>query len=92
MNLKLPSEIQLEISEKAKKLRKLQKLTQTALANQSGVALASLKRFEQSGKISLDSLLKIAQILDALNEFEQIFAPKKQVPKSLDEILKKQQK
>ena len=92
MNLKLPSEIQLEISEKVKKLRKQQKLTQTALANQSGVALASLKRFEQSGKISLDSLLKIAQILDALNEFEQIFAPKKQVPKSLDEILKKQQK
>lgn len=92
MNLKLPVEIQQEIAKKVKNLRKQQNLTQAALAHQSGVTLASLKRFEQSGKIALESLLKIAYILDALEGFGKLFEPKKELPKSLDEIIKKQQK
>ncbi|MEX2564357.1 MAG: helix-turn-helix domain-containing protein [Cyclobacteriaceae bacterium] len=92
MNLKLPIEIQQEMAKKAKNLRKQHQFTQAALAHQSGVTLASLKRFEQSGKIALDSLLKIAFVLNALEGFEGLFEPKKELPKSLDEILKKQQK
>ena len=92
MNLKLPTEIQKEIAEKAKRLRKQHQLTQATLAHKSGLSLASLKRFEQSGKIALTSLLKIAYVLDAIEGFQGLFEPKKELPKSLDEIIKKQQK
>lgn len=88
MNLKLPSEIQLEIAQKAKKLRKQEKLTQAELAAQAGITLASLKRFEQSGKISLDSLLKIAYRLNDIEAFENLFNLKNILPQSIDEILK----
>ena len=91
MNLKLPIEIQSEIAAKVKKLRKHHQLTQMELAEKSGVSLASLKRFEQTGKIALGSLLKIANILNALDPFEKLFEAKKELPKSLDEIIKKRQ-
>ena len=42
--------------------------------------MGSLKRFEKSGQISLDSLLKIAFTLKSLAEFEQLF-PAKEIPK-----------
>lgn len=88
--IKLPQEIRMEIGERAKRLRKTKKLTQAELAEKSAVSLASLKRFEQTGQVSLDSLLKIAFALDALNPFDQLFAPGRELPKSLDEILKNQ--
>jgi len=47
-------------------------MTQTELAERSGVSLGSLKRFESTGKISLESLLKLLNILGSLHEFENI--------------------
>lgn len=61
-------------------------LTQKALAEKSGVSLGSLKRFESTGEISLTSLLKLALILDSLDEFHTLFPADKF--KSIDEILK----
>lgn len=92
MNIKIPAEIQEEIAGRAKKLRKKQQLTQAELAQKSGVSLASLKRFEQKGKIAFGSLLKIAYVLNALEGFEELFRTPKDLPKSLDEIIKKKQK
>lgn len=40
------------------------------LAARSGVSEASLKRFETTGKISLESLLQLAQALGRLQDFE----------------------
>jgi hypothetical protein len=40
------------------------------------VSYASLRRFETSGEISLSSLLKIAQALGALEDFNQLFKHK----------------
>lgn len=92
MDLKIPAEIQEEIAGRVKKLRKRQQLTQAELAQKSGVSLASLKRFEQKGKIAFDSLLKIAYVLNVLEGFEELFRIPKDLPKSLDEIIKKKQK
>lgn len=50
-------------------------LTQTELSARSGVALGSLKRFERLGEISLVSLLALAEALDALTGFHQLFPP-----------------
>ena len=61
------------IVERAKKKRKQMKISQKQLSQKSGVAYASIRRFESTGDISLSSLLKIAQALNALKDFENIF-------------------
>ncbi|MCF6206234.1 MAG: helix-turn-helix domain-containing protein [Sulfurovum sp.] len=45
------------------------KLTQAELAKRSDVSLGSIKRFESSGQISLESLLKVAFVLECLDGF-----------------------
>lgn len=65
--------IAFEIARRAKQLRIAQNLTQQMLAEKSGVSLGSVKRFECLGKVSLQNLLSIALILDALEEFSQLF-------------------
>ena len=66
------TEINNDIAQKIVRLRKRKKITQKQLAARSGVSLGSLKRFEQSGEISLQSLTKIAIALDVENELEEI--------------------
>jgi hypothetical protein len=39
------------------------------------VSLGSLKRFESTGQVSLESLLKLAEILDRLEDFEWVLKP-----------------
>jgi len=85
LNLKTPYDVSLELAEKARAKRKYMKLTQMELAKKSGVSLSSLKRFEQTGEISLSSLLKIAMALDSLNDFEKVF--EKPEYTSIEEIL-----
>ena len=61
------------IVERATKKRKQMKISQKELSQKSGVAYASIRRFETTGEISLTSLLKIAHALDALKDFENLF-------------------
>jgi len=63
----------LELAQKAKKLRKGKKMSQADLAKRANLSLGSLKRFEQTGQISLESLLKISFILGRLEEFDSLF-------------------
>ncbi len=84
---KTPNEMQLLLKDKLKKQRKSLKITQQRLADKSGVSLGSIKRFEQTGQISLQSLLKIAFVLECLEDFERICESREVVPKSLEEIL-----
>ena len=66
------TEINNDIAQKIVRLRKRKKITQKQLAARSGVSLGSLKRFEQSGEISLQSLTKIAIALDVEGELEKM--------------------
>lgn len=78
-------EIGAEIARRARALRLSRRLTQDELAASAGVSLGSLKRFERSGKISLESLIRLALVLDATAELDTWFvAPP---PASLDELL-----
>jgi transcriptional regulator with XRE-family HTH domain len=72
---KLPRDIRLDIADKHKKLRKQKGLSQSELAERSGVSLGSLKRFETKGQISLESLLKLAFVLGRLSDFETVLKP-----------------
>lgn len=84
------TEINNDIAQKIVRLRKRKKITQNQLAARSGVSLGSLKRFEQSGEISLQSLTKIAIALDVENELEDLF---NNVPfASIEEVINEQTK
>ena len=84
------TEINNNIAQKIVRLRKRKKITQKQLAARSGVSLGSLKRFEQSGEISLQSLTKIAIALDVENELEDLFNT---VPfASIEEVINEQTK
>ena len=88
--LKTWTEINNNIAQKIVRLRKRKKITQKQLAARSGVSLGSLKRFEQSGEISLQSLTKIAIALDVENELEDLF---NNVPfASIEEVINEQTK
>jgi transcriptional regulator with XRE-family HTH domain len=69
---KKPFDILKDLAEKHKVLRKQAGLTQNELAKRSGVSLGSIKRFELTGQISLESLLKSVQILNRISDFELI--------------------
>ncbi|MBQ6331198.1 MAG: helix-turn-helix transcriptional regulator [Clostridia bacterium] len=83
--MKTPKELGMEIAVNLKKLRKQRKLSQKALAEKAGISYGSMKRFEQTGEISLESLLKIAVVLGETAPFEAIFKPTE--IKSIQEII-----
>ena len=72
---KTPYQIRQELAQKIRVLRKQKKYSQLELAQRANVSLGSYKRFEKSGQISLEALLRIALILDRLDEFEKLFIP-----------------
>lgn len=72
---KNPFQIRHELAQKVKFLRKQKKYSQQELAQRSNVSLGSYKRFERSGQISLEALLRIAFILDRLEEFDKLLIP-----------------
>ncbi len=56
-----------------KKRRKEMGLTQRQIAERSGVTYASLRRFEQTGEIALNSLIKLAKALRCMDDFNGLF-------------------
>jgi len=76
------------LKSKFKARRKAFKITQSELAARSGVSLGSLKRFEQSGQISLESFLKIAFVLECLEDFEKLCEEREEMPRTIEELLR----
>lgn len=62
-----------DLVERFKKRRKELKLSQKDLSVRSGVSYASIRRFEEAGEISLTSLIKLANAIDCLNDFDELF-------------------
>ncbi len=73
LELRSPSEIADLLAQRVRALRLERGWTQQEIADRSGISLATYRRFEQSGRISLERLLKLAVILDAQGEFENLF-------------------
>lgn len=81
-------EIDVDLAGRVAKLRKRKKLSQKELSIRSGVSYGSIKRFEQTGEISLQSLTKIAIALQIEDELDSLF---ESVPyDSIEEILREQ--
>ena len=68
-----PKEIQMQIAQNIRAIRKRRKISQKALSEKSGVSLGSVKRFETSGEISLHALIKIAIALEIDDKLIHLF-------------------
>ena len=89
ISLKSPNDVLEEVRDRFKQRRLALNLTQAGLAKRSGVALGSLKRFETTGLVAFDSLLKLAIVLDCLGDFDRLAAEdaKSLSGRPLDEVL-----
>ena len=74
-SLTTPEQVRQSLATRAKALRLAKGWKRTTLAERSGVSLASLRRFEESGRISLASLLDLAFALNRLDEFDLLLNP-----------------
>ena len=83
-----PNDINLDIARRIKRIRKRRKITQKVLASRSNVSYGSLKKFEQTGEISLISLTKIAIELGLVNEMKSLFT--QPVYLSIEEVINEQ--
>jgi len=63
-------------------------LTQEGLAERSGVSLATLRKFEQKGVISIGSFLKLLMVTGGIEEIIDVLNPSKPNFTSIDEVLK----
>ena len=73
------------LATRAKARRWEMTLTQEGLSVRAGIPLATYRRFERTGKISLEGLLYVAFALDALDDFDAVFNAPRYA--SLDEAI-----
>ena len=86
------SKAQEAIATNLRKRRLAMGLTQQGLARRAGVSLATLRKFEQKRVISLESFLKLAMVLDALEAVVKATEPPALEYSSIDEVLEGERK
>lgn len=64
------------IAKRVKAIRLEHNWTQAEVAERSGVSLGSLRRFEQTGEISLGKLYRISVALLRVNDWNLLFQPR----------------
>lgn len=79
------NEINMDLAARMKHLRRRRKISQKELSVRSGVSFGSVRRFEQTGEISLQSLTKLALALGIESELDKLFS---NVPfQSIEEVI-----
>ena len=88
-----PDDIAREIADAFRKRRIEKNLTREQVAEQSGVAVSNIVRFEQKGLISLKNLIGIAIAMGYTSEIKNLFdQPKYSTMEELTQIRKNQNK
>ena len=80
-----PSDIALRLARKLRSIRKRRKITQKQLAARSNVSYATLRKFEQTGQISLESFVKLTMELGVVSEINDLFT--QPVYNSIEEVV-----
>jgi len=84
LTLTSPSDMARTLADRSRELRLLREWTQVTLARRAGVTVSSYRRFETTGKASLELVLKVALVLARLTEFDALFLPPP--ARSIDEL------
>lgn len=82
-----PSKAQQIIAGNIRERRLQLDLTQVGLSERSGVPLATLRKFEQQGVISLESLLKLLMVLGMLDAMVKATRGTETTFSTLDEVI-----
>lgn len=82
-----PSKAQIALAKNVRERRLQLELTQAGLSARSGVALSTLGKFEQTGKISVESLFKIMAVVGGIEEMVEATKPKQNNFSSIDDVL-----
>lgn len=82
---KTPDSILTTIAVKVKERRLERNWTQKFLASKAGMPLATYRRFERAGEISLRSLVMVSIALGAEDDFDVLFSTKNY--QSIDELI-----
>lgn len=90
LSIKSPGDMALELAKRLRQQRLAYAWTQVELAERAGVTVASLKRFETTGEISLIRLLQLCFTLHAIDDFEMLL--REPVPKTMVDIEKQRKK
>ena len=80
-----PSDVALRLASKIKSVRKRKKITQKQLAGRSNVSYATLRKFEKTGQISLESFIKLTMELGLIQEINNLFS--EPVYNSIEEVI-----
>lgn len=92
LSLTTTSKAQRKLAENTRLQRLEMQLTQQGLAERSGVALPTLRKFEQKGLISLESFLKLQMVLGGLENIIKAIQPNQSAFSSIDDVLKADKK
>ena len=82
-----PTKAKAALAENMRERRLALNLTQAGLSERSGVALGTLRKFEQSGAISIDNLLKLMLVVGGLRKIVEASAPDQERFSSIDDVL-----
>ena len=82
---KTPSQLIEGVAERAAKRRKELGYTQTELAERAAVSLSSLRRFEQTGQVAFESLVRICIALECEHDLGALFS--KRAYRSIQEVI-----
>lgn len=83
-----PEEMDLKLAGRIRKLRKRRNWSRQKLADISGVSSGTIKRFENSGKITLLAFTKLVFALDAQGELRELLS---RVPyRDIQEVINEQ--
>ncbi len=85
ISTKSPNEICCSVAERVKMRRLELNLTQNGLSARADVNLATYRKFERTGEISLRNLVKIALSLNAIDDFQLLFGQKQY--QSINDVL-----
>lgn len=84
---KTPQELRMELAERFSKLRLLRNLSRKSLSEASGVPAISIKKFEHTGEISMQSFIALSIALDKVADIESLY--QKSDPQNVEELKNK---
>lgn len=82
---KTPDTILLQIAGRVKERRLEKNWTQKFIASKAGMPLATYRKFEREGEVSLRGLVMVAIAIEMESDFETLFATKSY--QSIDELI-----
>lgn len=88
ISLLTPTKAQTQLAQNLRERRLRMGLTQTGLSERSGVALATLRKFERTGMASIEALFKLMLVVGGLDEVLAASAPEGTEFTSIEDVLK----